>query len=165
MDDQDFSLPSVGTGQLDGQKEIERILHSATNRFEKLLQASMLVSPTAVMRCKDDDQREFAASDLTICNGCKDLALCKHHFHSYDDPLQEPFQKGIVANVRKASAQIEEDGIPVMAHFLMCKSKIVQKLSRCGYRIRNEAELRYTTGDPLMEMLCDIFSLQVSSNF
>lgn len=69
VDDQDFSLPSVGTGQLDGQKEIERILHSATNRFEKFLQASMLVSPTAVMRHKDDDQREFAASDLTICNG------------------------------------------------------------------------------------------------
>ena len=122
MDDQDFSLPSVGTGQLDGRKEIERILRSATNRFEKFLQASMLVSPTAVMRHKDDDQREFAASDLTICNGYKDSTLCKHHFHSYDVPLQEPFQKGIVANVRKASAQIEEDGIPLMAHFLMCKS-------------------------------------------
>ena len=70
-----------------------------------------------------------------------------------------------MANLNKASMEIKKDGIPIMAHFLMCKSKIVQKLSCCGYQIRSEAELRYTTGDPLMEILCDMFSLQVSSYF
>ena len=109
MDDQEFFLPSVDTDQsstLDGQKEIERLLHSAMNKFKKLLQTSKLVTPTEIMRRKEDDQHEYAASDLTICNGCKGLASCTRHFHSYNDSLQELFQKGMMANLNKASMQI-----------------------------------------------------------
>ena len=39
-----------------------------------------------------------------------------------------------------------------------CSLKIMEKLFRCG-SIRNQAELRYVVGDPIMEMLCDTFKL------
>ena len=119
MDDREFFLPSVDTDQsstLDGHKEIESLLYSAMNKFNKLLQTSKLVSPTEIMTRTEADHHEYAASDLTICNGCKDLASCTHHFHLYSDSLQEPFQKSMMANLNKASMQIKKDGIPVMAH-------------------------------------------------
>ena len=45
--------------------------------------------------------------------------------------------------------------------FYACQSTILTRLGRCGSKIRNEAELRYAIGDPIMEMLCTIFDLEV----
>ena len=161
IEGEEFCLPSVGNA-LNGQEENDRLLDSAKNRFEQLLKSSKLVSPTTKLK---NDEHVYAASDLMICSCDGDLSCCTCHFHQYGEPLPEPFQEGVMANLNKALAQVEKEHIPIVAHFMMCKATVVQKLSRCNYKIRNEAELRYTTGDPLMEMLCDIFSLQVSSCF
>ena len=41
-----------------------------------------------------------------------------------------------------------------------CTNEVLQKYARCQ-KIRNQAELRYVVGDPIMEMLCDTYDLYI----
>lgn len=136
----------------------------ATRQFQELLKHSKLVTPTEKMKI-NDKVHEYAASELTICSGCEELASCTCHFHQYANDLPGLFHDQMMANFKKALEEVAKDSISVKKHVLQYRGKVEENLHRCGNQIQNVEELRYTTGDPLMEMLCDIFSLQVSSSF
>ena len=131
------------------------LLESAGEFVKKELYDNItLVEPSCVL--KDYKGTAIPASSLKMGKfESKDV-------HFWERDAQELFKDHAYAKLKSDVLQFFE--IPTQSVFskvVKCDAHIVGNLSRCE-TIRNEAELRYVIGDPLMEMLCDLFNLEVS---
>lgn len=132
----------------------KQILQDAKEILLTGLEESWLVSPTDEIRHK-----KLLASHLTIgeSNG--------YHFQrqrlkaAFNISDFTTFRDSHVVNAFNEAQN--KTNILLLQHLLTCRGEIVRRLDRCIFKIRNEDELRYIVGDPLMEVLCDSFCLKV----
>jgi hypothetical protein len=143
--------------------EDKRILDKAIDDLLTSLDESWLVSPTKQLtENTGTSNTKICASDLTIGLESNKSFIQK----KLKDALssgQPSFQvlKEKLTTVFSTSAMISSGDISISPHFYQCQAKILTKLNHCRSEISNEMELRYVLGDPIMEMLCTIFSLKV----
>ena len=139
------------------------ILGKAKDKLLSSLDESWLVSPTEQLSHRPPSAGPISASNLTIGFGQdidtsfiqKDLktTLSENHpsFESLKITLGNIVSESVTGNTTTL----------VSPHSFQCQAKISTKLGCCESEIHNETELRYILGDPIMEMLCAIFSLKV----
>jgi hypothetical protein len=148
-------------------EEDQCILDKAIDDLLTSLDESWLVSPTEQLTENtgtSNTRNLICAADLTIGlesdnsfiqNKLKDaLAL---------SPGQPSFQvlKEKLTTVFSTSAMISSGDMLISPHFYQCQAKILTKLGHYRSKISNDMVLHYVLGDPIMEMLCTIFSLKV----
>ena len=135
------------------------MLGLAKDELVSSLDESWLVSPTKQLSHRQPSEDPICASSLTIGVGQNTSFIQKKlkTALSENNPSFESLKNWVDTIV---SESINTTTL-VTPHFFQCQAKILTKLARCGSEIHNVTELRYILGDPIMEMLCTIFSLKV----
>lgn len=134
-----------------------RILAKAKDDLLISLDKSWLVSPTEQLT---KSPGIICTSDLTIGFG-ENSSFTQKNLKDALNQNQPSFEslKQTLNTVFSESMR----GITTLIypHFLRCQAEILTKLCKCGNKIHIYHELHYVLHDPIMEMLCTIFSLQV----
>ena len=132
----------------------QRILIKAKNFLLTFLDESYLVSPTALLSRRKCTDAKVSASHLTIGPGTNTYFIEKKLRTALNgDNDKVPSLAGLQEFLEKEFKESMMEIPPLISpQFYTCQSKILTKLGHCGSKIRNEAELRYAIGDPIMEM-------------
>ena len=132
----------------------QRILIKAKNFLLTSLDESYLVSPTALLSERKCTDAKISASHLTIGPGTNTYFIEKKLTTALNgDNDKVPSLTGLQEFLEKEFKEsMMEIPTLISPQFYVCQSKILTKLGRCGSKIRNEAELCYAIGDPIMEM-------------
>ena len=119
--------------------------------------------PTGVL---SEGGERICASNLKLHHGGKQQQQQKGRYHFAKKPLQaesETLAKNVTSTivevVQTLSTHIKRSLYPAV---LQCAAATVCKLNVLQKSISTEADLRYAVGDPILEMLCKFWNLQVS---
>ena len=131
------------------------------NSFEGELPT--IATPTKVLT--ENGAKQFSASELTINK--KDKVGENDHFQT--TPIPPELWEMLKENVKKYQMDVlcdhlgnDVSSLPLRHSFNACKAKIHLL---CDHWPAREMELRYAVVDPLMEMICDIWTLKVRCEY
>ena len=134
-----------------------RICQQTCDWFNQQVTNASIVSPSDFLRGRSDTDIKLPASGLTL-----DEHFKVNKISSLGEIQVAKVLKGLRDMIAsQCNVLCAPTSTVCVTHAITeCSHKIMKKLVRCQ-SIRNEAELRYVVGDPIMEMLCETFKLRV----
>lgn len=120
--------------------------------FKKSLWTSSEVIPSPLLTRHGSEQKPLSASSLTI--GSEDTS----HFYTADGLGLKSCHGSIIKLFQSLGKNIKIALSPLL---IKCESKIVANLDLLNGTLRNEQELQYATGDPILELICDVGGFKV----
>ena len=135
------------------QKNCDLLHKAAEIFFRKLRHAHIVIPANALLHYEGT----LAASALVLGNHEDDGHFYKRPLHEEledSEALSESLKETFTWLTKKVKTTL-------LPHLLACETAIMTKLCRLDGEIRNEQELRYAIGDPILDMICNIGNFKV----
>ena len=132
----------------------DKMIAGARGMYTEALENCQLLSPTEELA---KDGNRISASSLKIGTHFNVKPISRR-FDAAKAVLHTQFNRSEWSLDRT----IKDVGSPLAYYVHNCQTGVLRLCHLLGYKIRNETELRFAFGDPILKMICDLWGFKVS---